>query len=520
MPKELRTPNSEMRHSEPGSSSRRFSLRWQSVRRVAIFAVTLIAFNLLCRHLLPAQIDLTQRRAFTLSPQTRNLLAALKSPVNVVLLAPKVPKTAGEQNFQSAAAMFRELAETYSRSHPLFRVQELDPTDSAAARQWQQQFPDLVPPCVLVAIDSGAVTGHEMLTARDIAEFHPGDATRPAEVEFFGEQALTAALARLTGGKKQVQVYVTTGHGELSLDDAVPESRHGLGVLAQLLRQLDCQVEPLDLAGTPRVPHDASLVLVAGGERPWNAAEAGKLDKYLRQGGRALVLADFHYDSRRKRPAPCGLEELLSKYGVALRNDRVVTRNFSGAVETASPALPAAGDHPLVRALPQAPVVLYECRSLSLSTGVKQWSGKVVPLLVSHAAPRAWADGDFGSQAAPEPGGLNDADGPVAMALAVERKQEGNASPVLVIAGDAAFVSNRVLSSTAGRVNSSFVLSCVNWLRGRRELLGDIPPQRHEGYRLTGSPDDHRGLVWKSSLLLCAVIATSGVTVWTTRRVG
>jgi hypothetical protein len=173
-----------------------------------------------------------------------------------------------------------------------------------------------------------------------------------------------------------------------------------------------------------------------------------------------------------------------------------------------------------VRALPQAPVVLYECRSLSLSTGVKQWSGKVVPLLVSHAAPRAWADGDFGSQAAPEPGGLNDADGPVAMALAVERKQEGNASPVLVIAGDAAFVSNRVLSSTAGRVNSSFVLSCVNWLRGRRELLGDIPPQRHEGYRLTGSPDDHRGLVWKSSLLLCAVIATSGVTVWTTRRVG
>ncbi|HEV3022839.1 MAG TPA: Gldg family protein, partial [Pirellulales bacterium] len=401
----------------------------------------------------------------------------------------------------------------------LIRVQELDSADSAAARQWQQQFPDMVPPCVLVAIDSGPVAGHEVLTARDLAEFHPGDATRQAQVEFFGEQSLTAALARLTAGTKQAQLYMTTGHGELSLEDVDPESRRGLGLLAQMLRQLDCQVVPLDLAGAPRVPHDASLVVVAGGERPWNAAESDKLDVYLRQGGRALILVDFNYDSRRKRPAPCGLEELLSKFGVAVGNDRIVTRNFAGQVETASPALPAAGDHPLVRSLPQAPVILYECRRLSLSTSARQWPGKVVPLLVSHAAPRAWAEGDF-SKGALEPGGRNDTDGPVAMALAVERKQERDAAPVLVVAGDAAFVSNRVLSSTAGRVNTSFVLSCVNWLRGRRELLGDIPPQQHEGYRLTGSPDDHRGLVWKSSLLLCALIATSGVTVWTTRRVG
>jgi hypothetical protein len=492
----------------------------QSVRRFVTFAIALVIFNLLCRFLLPAQIDLTHRRAFTLSPQTHNLLASFTSPIDVVLLAPKATRTVGEQNFQSAALLFRELLEMCRRAQPLLRVRELDPTDSAEAQNWQQQFPDMVPPCVLVTLESGPTVGHEVLTARDLAEFHPGDAKQDVQVEFFGEQTLTAALARLAAGKKQARLYVTTGHGELAIDDSDPESRRGLGILAQMLRQLDCRIELLDLADAPHVPHDASLVVVAGGERPWNAAEAEKLEKYLRQGGRALVLVDFHYDSRLKRPSPSGLEELCSRFGVTIGNDRVVTRNFAGQVETASPALPAVGDHPLVRSMSQAPVTLFECRSLRLSTDVRHWPGKVVPVLVSHAAPRSWADGEFGRVGAPEPGGPNDVDGPVAMALAVERQQERDVAPVLVIAGNASFVSNRMLSSPAGRVNASFALSCVNWLRGRRELMGDIPPQRHEGYRLTGSPDDHRGLVWKSTLLLCALIATGGVTVWTNRRMG
>ena len=154
------------------------------------------------------------------------------------------------------------------------------------------------------------------------------------------------------------------------------------------------------------------------------------------------------------------------------------------------------------------------------SAGVRQIASSVVPLLVSHAAPRAWAEGDFDRRLTPQPGGSNDCDGPVPMAVAVERRSEAGAAPVLVVVGDAEFLSNRILAGSAGRVNSSFVLSCINWLRGRRELLGDIAPRRHEGYRLSGSPDDLRGLVWKSSLALWALIATAGVTVWTTRRIG
>src|SRR5262249_35582740 len=118
------------------------------------------------------------------------------------------------------------------------------------------------------------------------------------------------------------------------------------------------------------------------------------------------------------------------------------------------------------------------------------------------------------------PGSENDTDGPVAMAVGVERRQEGEPQPALVVVGDAEFLANRVLGEPSGRANSSFVISCINWLRGRNELLGYIPPRRLYGYRLSGTPEEQRGRVWKSSLVLCSLIATAGATVWVSRRRG
>lgn len=493
--------------------------RRSRLSRIVLFLAGISAINLFCVYGLPSQIDLTRQGAFTLAPQTCNLLAALRAPMQVTILSPKSPKTAGEHNFRNAAVLFRDLLETCRQRQPMVQLQELDPQENAEARQLQQQFPDVAPPCVLITYQPSGEHGHEILYARDLAEFRAGNDRRLAAIDFVGEQALAAALARLTAGKKQAILYVTTGHGELALEDADPESRRGLGLLASRLRELDCELRPLELAAEQRVPYDASLVIVAGGESAWTESESEKLGHYLRNGGKALILVDLTYDKSDRRPAPFGLEEVLSEFGVAVGNDRVITRGFTGQIEVASPALPTAVDHPLVRSLPQSPVTLFECRSLYSSTGFHQLPTKMVRLLESHAAPRAWAEGDFGP-GQPQPGGKNDADGAVPMAVAVERSGEGESQPALVVVGDAEFISNRVLSEQAGRVNSSFVLSSLNWLRGRRELLGDIPPHRHESHRLAGTPADQRGIVWKSSLVLWSLIVTAGATVWTSRRRG
>jgi ABC-type uncharacterized transport system involved in gliding motility auxiliary subunit len=487
--------------------------------RIAAPIAVIATVNLLVLYCLPAQIDLTGHGTYTLAPQTCHLLDALRTPLEITVLAPRVARTAGERNFAQATVFFRELVERCRRSQPLVHLHELDPQESATARQLEQQCPDAAPPCVVITYGQPGHRAHEVLYARDLAAFRSGDDRRLAAVECLGEQALAGALARLTAGKKQATVYITTGHGELALDDVDPESRQGLGILAELLERLDCDIRPLDLSAVQRVPGDSSLVVIPGGGQPWNASETEKLGTYLRQGGKALILIDLNLDPRQRGPTSTGLEELLSDFGVAVGDDRVITQGFTGDVEVASPALPAAGEHPLVRSLPQAPLTLFECRSLRLSTGFHQPLATVIPLLVSHAAPRAWAEGDFG-QGPPQRGSKNDSDGPVAMAVAVERRQDGDAAPVLVVVGDAEFVANRAVAASAGHTSVSFVLSCINWLRGRRELLGDIPPRRYEGYRLAGSADEQRRIVWTSSLFLCSLIMTVGAMVWTSRRRG
>jgi len=491
----------------------------RTVVRGALFLAILAAINCLALYGLPAQIDLTRGGNFTLAPQTSNLLAALSSPIDVTILAPEIPKTVGERNFRSAALMFGELLETCRQVEPLVRVQDLDPASNEAARRLLRQYPDVTPPCVLLTFGSGTTGEHEILSARDLAEFRSTVGGRTA-VEFCGEQALAAAVARLTSGRQQALFYVVTGHGELALDDVDPDSRRGLGALANRLRELDCRLELLDLDATPRVPADADLLIVAGTQQRWSTAATERFANYLRQGGKGLVLIDLIYDSQTRQPAFTGLEELLSEFGVEVANDRVITRGFTGSIDAASQALPASGGHSLIRSLSNIPLTLFECRSLRLSTGLRPQPTNVTPLLVSHPAPRAWAEGELNPQTAPEPGGANDIDGPVTMAVAVERRLADGAAPALVIVGDAEFAANRILTGPEGRANSGFLLASLNWLRGRRELLDDVPTRHHAGYRLSGTADDHRGLVWKSSLALWALIATAGVTVWTMRRIG
>lgn len=482
-----------------------------------MLAASLIGINVLCAAVCREPWDVSARGDFSLSAITHQTLSKLKEPVEIVILAPAQPRSAGERTFQAAAVMLRELAVLYRGRQPLVSLQELDPATSDDAREWLRRFPDVTPPCALVVAGGGDAVRHEVLQARDLIDW-TADARGGTTVEFSGEAAITAALRRLSERRTQAVLYVITGAGGLNPNDAETESRRGIGTLVEQLRRLDWDVRSLQLSGVPRIPTDADAVLLPGSEQTFAAKDAEKLANYLRHGGKGLFLFDSTYDPIRKQTAPHGLEALLEDIGLIIGNDRVITAGFTGKLEVASPALPAEGDHPLVKSLPATAITLYECRSVRLLTGVSATSFTGTPLLVSHAAPRAWAEGDGDPDAEPQPGGKNDLDGPVAMASAVERTQGSRSDPVLVAVGDAEFVSNHALGEPGGSASVRFVVASLEWLRGRRDLLADIPPRRRESIRLSGTPEMHRGLVWKSTLFLSAVIVTCGATVWTVRR--
>ena len=123
---------------------------------------------------------------------------------------------------------------------------------------------------------------------------------------FRGEEAVTAALIEVTEDKAAV-CYVTTGHGELGLEDALPE--RGMSLLSRQLRNRNFEVRPLDLATAGAVPRDASLVLVAGPRAPFSPTEDERLRNYLgERNGRVLLLLD---PGQRH-----GLDNLLAEWAI------------------------------------------------------------------------------------------------------------------------------------------------------------------------------------------------------------
>ena len=418
--------------------------------------------------------------------------------------------------------MLRDVLQRYQQCKPDLQIRQLAADDSVTAQQLLQQFPDITTPCVVMTHHppGKSTERHEILKVHDLVEFHGSAEGTISGADFFAEQAITAALSRLSSGRPQAIVYCLTGHGELSLEDEAPESTHSMSELAKLFRLADIELRLLDLTGGATIPTDADAVILAGPQSALAADDVAKLETYFKHGGSGLLLFDLVQDHRRHTARATGMEELLSRYGLLLGNDYVVTATAGGELTTTCPAVAAGGDSALLRSLPRTKLELQQCRSVRQLPGSARRQFHCTPLLLSPPAPRSWAEGDLDHATFPAAGGKHDLAGPVSLATAVERTDRASAEPMLIVVGDAEFASNRGLTGNRHESAQHFLVTTMNWLTGRRQRFSDIPVSRRRPYELAGNPQSHRGLVWKSVLFLSALITTTGTTVWSMRRSG
>lgn len=102
------------------------------------------------------------------------------------------------------------------------------------------------------------------------------------------ETALTNALQRLALAKNQRVVFLQ-GHGERSPNG---QADHDLSQLGEELGRKGITVSGLNLASTPAIPLDTSVLVIAGPQTNLLAGEVSLLQTYIRQGGNLLWLAD------------------------------------------------------------------------------------------------------------------------------------------------------------------------------------------------------------------------------------
>lgn len=253
------------------------------------------------------------------------------------------------------------------------------------------------------------------------------------------ERSCMSALLKIAMPPQRRSVYWTAGHGEASFSSYGP---FGMSDIARDIARDGYRNHVLDLAAEAQMPADCALVVVAGARDDFSRVETGRLDAYLRQGGRVLVLLSS--------VEPGGLATMLSGWGM-----RPTTASFASA-----------------RTLSGTDVIASELSAHPVSAPL-QGSQIVLEKPVSFA-PSAAAEGGSGADRI-EFSELAKACGACVAAAAERGAGAGDdlkIRPSRIIAiGDAGFATNGQLGSRAN-ANRDFFLNCVAYLAGTDAMAG------------------------------------------------
>ncbi len=248
----------------------------------------------------------------------------------------------------------------------------------------------------------------------------------------FGEQVFASALQRITLPPQQRTIYWTTGHEEVSLADY---GKWGLSDIARTIVMAGYRNQTLELSENKPIPADCALIVVAGARKEFTRLEQSRLEAYLRQGGRLLVLLSS---------VQGGVAGLLPVWGVSLKP--ALQENAATLTGTDVLVMDFA-EHPIVAPLKKEKLVFDSSIALVPSAHSSQLGGvgldSYTELCRASGVCRA---------ALVEYGGATRED-------VVARPSR------IIVVGDVGFVQNIRLENTVS-ANRDFFLNCIAYLAG------------------------------------------------------
>ena len=343
------------------------------------------------------------------SPRTRGILTESSGTIEVTCFLPR-----GDVRFRSVARVLRQLRrESESLGGARMLISFVDPRwDIGAAERLVRRG---------VGVESLVFEkGRRMVVV-------------PVGEKGCGERLCASAIRSISILMHRRGVYWTVGHGENSFSEY---DAFGMSDIARDLTREGFRNDRIDLASAQQIPGDCALILIAGAKEDFSRVEIGRLEAYLREGGRLLVLLSAS--------ASGGIVSMLPSWGmrpldVPIKGAKTLTGTDVLASDFA--------DHPISAPLKGSRIVLERPVSFASSAAVGTGAG---------------ADNiDFRALAKA---------GPAVVVGAVERGvgagQDVALRPTRIVAiGDAGFAQNGSLSSRAS-ANRDFFANCVAYLAG------------------------------------------------------
>src|SRR5262245_13669270 len=432
--------------------------------------------------------DLTANKQFSLSDQTKNIIAKLDAPMQMMVFAE-------EPDFQR----YRDRLGEYQYSSKQVSTEYVDPAKKPSiAKQYQVQQYNTI------------VINYKGRTERVTSD---------------SEQDITNAIIKVVSGQ-QKKLYFTSGHGERDKDGS---EAGGYNAIAAALGRENYTLEKAVLAQTGAVPDDASVIIVAGPKIDFFPPEIEALKKYLDKQGKVLLLIDP--PDKADAPPLTNLIALAHDWGIELGSNIVVDVSGMGRLigtDVSVPVVASYPNHAITKSGQFSFLTAYPmARSASpVSGGVNDHTAQAF----LETGPRSWAESDVKTLLSTGKVGLDedkgDKRGPITIGSAVtaaakaapDAKPDAADAPKpearLAVIGDSDFASNGVLGIQGNR---DLFMNTIGWLSQQENLIS-IRPKDTDDRRITLTATQQANLNWLSLLVIPGGIFATGIYTWWRRR--
>ncbi len=336
------------------------------------------------------------------------------------------------------------------------------------------------------------------------------------------ERGLSNVLQRLARGDQR-RIAFLSGHGERALHG---QAAYDLGNWARQLAQKGFALTTLNLAGSPEIPADIALVVIAGPRVALLPGEIDLLKRYIHTGGNLLWLHDpgsLH-----------GLQPLAEQLGLIFPAGIIVDPNVSrvgkrlfGTSDPRVALVAAYGDHPITAGF--ALNTLFPVAGGVAMRPQAAWTGTAILKTLSNT----WLEtGAITGKVQYDAG--EDVSGPVTLGLALSARRpvtptgvatksgrgETSAADLpeagqrVVVIADGDFLANAFLGAGG---NLQLAMNIINWLN-RDEALISIPVRTTGDATLQLSKTAVAIIGFGFLLVLPLVLLSTGVLIWHRRR--
>jgi ABC-type uncharacterized transport system involved in gliding motility auxiliary subunit len=405
------------------------------------------------------RIDVTATQSFSISQQSKQIVAALNQPLEVVGYF-------GAQDKVLQSDVESRLKE-YVAASSRFSYRFVDPdTDPVAAKN-----------------DNISSYGTIVVKYAD----------RKIQASGSDEKAITGAILKASQDV-QTTVYVLTGHRERSLDNVDPA---GLSQLQVVLTDDNFKVAPINLTISATIPLSNSLLIVADPQDPLTQPEFQSILDYLNNGGRMVLMAN--------PLSPTPMDALLEIWGLEWQPDIIIDEQS----QMGNPLAPAVVEYPytdITRSMTGQASVFNSVRSIKEVGNPPPEVVRQVFLRssVKSSAATKFTDGNVEVQE-------SDAQGPLNFGYMIESPTKMR----VALIGDVDFVSNGYIQ--AAQANAALFRNAVAWATAQDSLIAvpTIAPIDRKVF-LT---NDQSTLIFYSCVIgLPLLFVVTGIAVWWRRR--